>query len=541
MSTAQFTSPEALLAMMPESAPFSPAQRAWLSGFLSGFMNAAFAPAVPGINAPVAAGAPAAAPTAPEAEEEFPYHDPALKVAERLEMTADKPVARKLMSAMAQLDCGACGYLCQTYGEAIAKGEEKDLTRCTPGGKETNKALKEILAKNPLGNNFVPAEKVTTSKAAATGGAYTRDNPFKARLVRATPLNATGSAKDTRHVVFDLRNSGLSYKVGDALGVYPENCPDTVSRIMAMLGANGAEDVDGRSGDSVSLRHALLRERTLNRPSDELLALLAESATDETEQAELRKLATDGLPDGDMRHVIDLLEQYKSAKPAVDDFVEALSLLQPRLYSISSSLLACPNEVHLTVGVVRYTNTVGRKCNGVASTYFSDHLRPGQHVRVFVHQSPKFGLPKDRNTPIIMVGPGTGIAPFRAFLLERKVDRHPGKNWLFFGDQKSDSDFLYRDELEAMQAEGVLTKLDTAFSRDQAEKIYVQTRMQQNGAEIWKWLQEGAHFYVCGDASRMAKDVDNMLKQIVTEHGGVNGEAYVAEMSKAGRYQRDVY
>jgi len=218
--------------------------------------------------------------------------------------------------------------------------------------------------------------------------------------------------------------------------------------------------------------------------------------------------------------------------------------MRPRLYSISSSPAAHPDEVHLTVGIVRYLNACGRQCKGVASTYMAERLRPGQKANVFVHASHGFAPPADPNTPMIMVGPGTGIAPFRAFLQERASRKSPGRNWLFFGDQRREHDFLYREELEKWLVDGTLSRMDLAFSRDQKEKVYVQTRMLERGREIWAWLQEGAHFYVCGDAKRMAKDVDNALKQIVAEHGQMSADdagAYVSEMSKTKRYCRDVY
>ena len=523
--------------MLPDAAPFSPEQRAWLSGFFSGLVNTAAPAAADGSTG---TGAPPQHETQLAAgEEEFPWHDPALPIDERLKLAEGKPPARVMMAAMAQLDCGACGYLCETYSAAIADGAEKDLGKCTPGGTETKRKLKELVT--TVGVNGTAQRVAKRAAADHGGGQYTRDNPFPARLVQCLPLNKAGSAKDTRHVVFDLRNSGLTYKVGDALGLYPENSPVVAQHILEALHASGAEDVEGRDGNWVSLRQALLHERTITKPSDDLLALLAKAATDPNERQELDRLAAEGMAEDDHRHVLDLLHDHPSARPAAEQFAAALSPLQPRLYSISSSLLAFPNQVHLTVGLVRWQNRKGRQVDGVASTFLSDHVRPGQHVRLFVHPSPKFGLPADKSAPVVMVGPGTGIAPFRAFLHERRVDKHPGKNWLFFGDQRADQDFLYRDELAEMQLGGTLTRLDTAFSRDQAAKVYVQDRMVEHGAELWRWLQEGGHFYVCGDAKRMAKDVDAALKKVCTVHGGVDGEAYVAQMAKDGRYQRDVY
>jgi sulfite reductase (NADPH) flavoprotein alpha-component len=242
--------------------------------------------------------------------------------------------------------------------------------------------------------------------------------------------------------------------------------------------------------------------------------------------------------------IVDLVKQFPSSRPAPGDFVSTLSPLAPRLYSISSSPLAHPEQVHLTVGVVHFDGHAGRKCKGVASTFLAQRLSPGQKARVFVHASHKFGLPADGSRPVIMVGPGTGIAPFRAFLQEREAASAKGKNWLFFGDQRREQDFLYEQELNRWQSSGLLTRLDTAFSRDQQEKVYVQHRMLEHGAELWRWLQEQGVFYVCGDAKRMALDVDKALRQVIGTHGGLSpaeADKYVADMIRAGRYQRDVY
>jgi sulfite reductase (NADPH) flavoprotein alpha-component len=355
-------------------------------------------------------------------------------------------------------------------------------------------------------------------------------------------LNAEGSAKDTRHVVLDLRGSGITYKPGDALGVYPENCPDLVQSVLAALGASGAEDVPGWDAQPISLHDALLRDFSITRPSPDLLDLLSRCATDDTERDALTALRDDDAASEKM-HVVDLLLRFRSARPKPQDFVATLSPLAPRLYSISSSLKAHPGQVHLTVGAVRYTSASGRPSKGVCSTFLADRVRPGQKVRVFLHPSHKFGLPAG-DRPIIMVGPGTGIAPFRAFLQERAAAAAAGRNWLFFGDQKSACDFLYRDELTRYHSDGLLARLDTAFSRDQSRKIYVQDRMLEHGLDLWQWLQGGAHFYVCGDARRMAADVDKALRQLIATHGDLSPEAadqFVADLVRSGRYQRDVY
>ena len=560
--------------VVPESAPFTPAQRAWLNGFLAGALNlrtdgSSVAPHGQNgsngsrLHAQASSGsvngnggglAVAEAPAADE-EEDFPWHDPALPLDERVSLAEGKPFARRLMAAMAQLDCGACGYDCRIYSEAIASGSDKSLTKCAPGGKETARKLKELVAAEAASPGPVTgaAAAETSAKAPAAipergrpperSAAYDRHHPFPARLLRCDPLNRPGSTKDTRFVALDLKGSGLTYDVGDALGVFPENDPERVARIIKALGASGAEDVMGPDGEHVSLFDALGRHYSLGRPTDLMFELLINSAADAGEAGRLKEiLADDGDSGGD--EVLDLLEHFPSARPDPAEFVTALNPLQPRLYSISSSLKAYPDQVHLTVGVVRYLNGRRRECTGVCSTHFSDRVRPGQQVRAFVHPSHGFKVPADGNTPMIMVGPGTGIAPFRAFLQERRAAGAAGRNWLLFGDQRREHDFLYEEELEAYRRDGLLTRLDTAFSRDQADKVYVQHRMLENAAELWRWLQEGAHFYVCGDAKRMATDVDAALRRVVAEQGGMSPEgakAYVGELTKAKRYQRDVY
>jgi sulfite reductase (NADPH) flavoprotein alpha-component len=538
------------VAFLPESAPFTPAQRAWLNGFFAGAfgMNGAAS------TAPTAAAAPVVA--APEAEE-FPWHDSALPMDERLKLADGKPIERKLMAAMAQLDCGSCGYVCQTYAEAIAKGEESDLSKCSPGGKPTFVKLKELYAARtelPTTNGNGHAAGSNGSSHAATNGhvsvaanakeGHSRSNPFLAPLLACRPLSKVGSEKEIRFTAFNLKGSGLSYEVGDALGVYPENCPDLVEMILKAMGSRGDDLVPARDGRIVYSYEALVKDYSITKISDRFAKLLADSASDPSEASTLQALLSND-PDGifDNWDVLDLLEQFPSARPSVPKMIEALSPLQPRLYSISSSLKAHADEVQLTVGVVRYSRA-GRVRKGVASTFLAELLRPRQKVGIFVHPSKGFRLPADGNTPIIMVGPGTGVAPFRAFLEDRAAAGSKGKNWLFFGDQRRDYDFLYEEELEGYRKSGVLTRLDLAFSRDQEKKIYVQQRMKEAGAELWAWLEAGAHFYVCGDARRMALDVDHMLHAVIAEHGKMSPEKaseYVKSLSKAKRYQRDVY
>lgn len=364
---------------------------------------------------------------------------------------------------------------------------------------------------------------------------YSRQAPFPALLLTSRILNAAGSAKEVRHVEFDLTGSGLTYEAGDALGVLPHNCPQLVGDLLAALGCDGEEAVPAPDGATTSLRRALTESYDLGRPTADLLALTVPAGL----------IGAEPGPDpAVVPHVLDVLLANPHLKPPPVRFVQLLRKLQPRLYSISSSPRAHPGQVHLTVGTVRY-ELAGRVRLGVCSTFLAERAEPGlARVGVFVHRSKAFRPPADGTRPMIMVGPGTGIAPFRGFLHERRATGATGKNWLIFGDQRSATDFLYRDELTDFTASGLLSRLDTAFSRDQPEKIYVQHRMLEHAAELYAWLEAGAHFYVCGDASRMAKDVDAALHDVIIRAGGKSADqaaAYVQALKTAQRYARDVY
>jgi sulfite reductase (NADPH) flavoprotein alpha-component len=359
---------------------------------------------------------------------------------------------------------------------------------------------------------------------------YGRTNPFPAPLLTNRPLNAPGSAKDTRHLEFSLEGSGLEYQAGDALAVRPCNCPDLVGELIGVLGFAGDEKV----------YEALLREYEITR----LPAALAKAVAERTGDTALENLAGAELTKFlHGRDVLDFVRDHPAAKFSPAEFLPLLKKLPPRLYSISSSPKAHPGQVHLCVAVVR-TEFGGRPRKGVCSTFLADRCGMNSTVPAYVHHNKNFRPPADPAAPMIMVGPGTGIAPFRAFLEERRAIGAKGKNWLFFGDQHAATDFLYAEEVDAMLRDGTLTHLHTAFSRDQAEKIYVQQRMLENATELFAWLEEGAHFYVCGDAKRMANDVDRALHQIIEIAGGRTADQateYVRALSAAKRYQRDVY
>ncbi len=385
-----------------------------------------------------------------------------------------------------------------------------------------------------------PALAPILAPAGASLSAYGKKNPFPAVLLERINLNGRGSAKETVHVEISLAGSGLTYEPGDALGVLPVNDPSYVDELLGLLGAGGTEKVTTPRGEE-SLRDALLETyevNTLTRPFLTSYAELARSKVLDALLADKDRLSAWMYG----REILDVLEAWPVKGLAPAAFLEMLRKLPPRLYSIASSLGAHPDEVHLCVGVTRY-EAHGRKRLGVCSTYLSDRVDLDGTLRVYVDPNKNFKLPASVDTPVILVGPGTGIAPFRAFVEEREL-QGGGRNWLFFGEQHFDTDFLYQTEWQAWLKSGVLTRMDVAFSRDQKEKLYVQHRMREKARDLYAWLQDGAHFYVCGDEKRMAHDVHQALVDIVAEQGGLSApdaEAWVKQLQKDRRYQRDVY
>jgi sulfite reductase (NADPH) flavoprotein alpha-component len=388
--------------------------------------------------------------------------------------------------------------------------------------------------------DFAPSGGLQEAEAPPSKTTFSRANPFAAQLLTRRALNSAGSSKDTRHIEISIAGSGFDYKPGDALGVMPSNDSSVVSQILSRLKCDGEEEVPAPGGEKTSFGRALLRDYEINKIP---FALIEATAT--KGNATLQSLAgnrgeADKYCHG--RDVLDFVNEFDVViEPA--EFAKCLRKLSPRLYSIASSPRVAPESIHLTVAVPQFVSN-GRVHYGLCSGFLAHGIKPDENLPVFLQRSHAFALPQNPDAPMIMVGPGTGIAPFRAFLQDREASGAKGRNWLFFGDQHAATDFLYQEELEAFKQRRTLTHLHTAFSRDQEEKIYVQHRMLEHAAELWAWFQEGAYFYVCGDAKRMAKDVDAALHQVAQKAGSLSVEAsieFVDSLRQQKRYQRDVY
>jgi sulfite reductase (NADPH) flavoprotein alpha-component len=372
---------------------------------------------------------------------------------------------------------------------------------------------------------------------------WTRQNPFPGKLVVNRLLSTEESEKETRHFEIDLSGWGLSFEPGDSLAVYPTNDPELVDEIVHALGAKGDEQVTAAKTQK-PFREALLRDFSVTQPTPKFLKAIAERSAAPLLKELLhpeRKQDLDNYLWG--IEVIDFLVERPSAKFKPEEFVALLNKLQPRLYSVASSLRVFPDQVHFIVDVIRYESH-GKVRRGVCSTFLAERAEDAP-VPVYPSSAKHFHLPEDPNLPLIMIGPGTGVAPFRAFLQDRQATGAKGKNWLFFGAQREKCDFAYEEDFDQLKRDGILTQLDCAWSRDQAHKIYVQHKMLENAAEIWKWIDaEGAQFFVCGDAKRMAKDVDAALRTIIQEQGGKSmddANGYIEKLKNEKRYKRDVY
>ena len=377
--------------------------------------------------------------------------------------------------------------------------------------------------------------------------AFSRKNPFPAPLLIRRRLDGPGSEKQTFHYEFSLQDSGLVFEPGDSLGVFPQNASELVDEILNLLGFSGDEEVSGVSGESIPLRLALQRERTITTPSRQFVQLVAERIPsahflldycDPNNRAKLDTYLWG-------RHVVDFTLEYPELrnKLSAPEFAASFSKLQPRLYSIASSLKRYPEQAHLLVTNVGFVSH-GRARQGVCTSFLSERIEQGARVPAFIHSAKHFRLPDDPAAPIIMIGVGTGLAPYRGYLQEREALGATGRNWLFFGEQRRVANFYHEKEMADYSASGLLTRFDTAFSRDQASKIYVQHRIRECGSEVWAWLNDGAYLYVCGDAERMAPDVDAAIHAVAEEHGAMSKDAaaeYVANLRTQKRYRRDVY
>jgi sulfite reductase (NADPH) flavoprotein alpha-component len=555
--------PPPLPTLIPETAPFSPEQRTWLNGFLAGLLSLDS-----GVNPLTAAESAALLPEVGVAAEsrgrlsdgddgQASWHDPARPLTERMQLAESRPLRRRIMAAMGQQDCGQCGYNCEDYANAIFLKSEERLNLCVPGGKETARMLKTLYAEfgaipaaaKPANAQLARASAPAIDKApapipahaapAATAvSAPSRNHPAEVAFLSRTRLNKAGSSKETWHVELDLADSGITYSVGDSLGIVPSNHPALVDAVIAAIGAPPDFPIADRS-----LREVLSDGSSLGVAPDMLFELISYITGGERRQ-KAKELARGADPDGDAAtlDVLAALQKFPGIRPDPEAFVESLDPLQPRLYSIACSPKIDARRVALTVDAVRYTLGDRRRL-GVASTFLAERIAPGAKLKAYIQKAQSFALPCDSSVPIIMIGPGTGIAPFRAFLHERRAAKAPGKNWLFFGHQRRDCDFFYEDELAGMNAAGFLTHLSLAWSRDRARKFYVQDRMREAGRDLWSWIAEGAHIYVCG-AIAMGKDTERALLDIIAEHGARSLEqagVLLAALKKSGRYQTDVY
>ncbi|AQX54384.1 assimilatory sulfite reductase (NADPH) flavoprotein subunit [Priestia flexa] len=460
------------------------------------------------------------------------------------------PKLENLRFSVLSLGDSSYEFFCQTGKEFDQRLEELGGTRLYPRV-DCDLDFEELAAEwtegvlNGLseGSGAQMEAAVAVEDASAQPSTYSRTNPFKAEVLENLNLNGRGSNKETRHLELSLEGSGLTFEPGDSLGVYPENDPELVDSLISELSFNPDEVVKvNKQGDVRSLREALISNfeiTTLTKPLLEQVAKL-------TGNEELHALISDSAKVKEYvygRDLLDLIKDFGPLGVSVGDFVALLRKLPARLYSIASSLEANPDEVHLTIGAVRY-DSHGRERKGVCSILCAERLQPGDTLPVYIQHNQNFKLPSNPETPIIMVGPGTGVAPFRSFMQEREEVGAEGKSWMFFGDQHFVTDFLYQTEWQQWLKDGVLTKMDVAFSRDTAEKVYVQHRMKEHSKELFEWLEEGAVVYICGDEKHMAHDVHNTLIDIIEQEGNVSreqAEQYLADMQQQKRYQRDVY
>nr|WP_296775022.1 sulfite reductase subunit alpha [Rhodococcus sp. (in: high G+C Gram-positive bacteria)] len=592
-----------LIPYIPEDAPFTGDQRAWLSGFLAGLHSKLAMPTAGGGLADAVTTAPAvplqilygsqtgnAEALAQDAADLARTHgmDPHVASLDVIDMNALSAVRRLLVvtstygegempdnaqlfwdavaadsaprleglyfSVMALGDTSYDGY-CKAGKDIDARLEALGATRtadrldCDVEYEDAAATWLEstvpAIAAVDGGTATDAAPKVAAkpAKAPTKRSPWNRKNPYRASVLANRVLSGPESSKEVRHYAFSLGDSGLAYEAGDGLGVKPINNPELVDALIGRLRAAPDTTVTVK-GSEQRFDELLTHSYEIGVPSMDLVEFIAERSGDDELAHVLAtgdREALDAWTWG--KDVLDVLALDDKLALDPTELLELLRPLQHRVYSISSSPLAHEGTVHLTVASVRY-RSAERDRGGVCSTFLADRVSEGESAGVFLSANKSFRLPADDDAPVVMVGPGTGIAPFRAFLHERRARSASGRNWLFFGDQHRAEDFIYEDELDGLSRDGVLSRLDLAFSRDQAEKIYVQNRMRESGKELYGWLEEGGYFYVCGDATRMAKDVDSALHEVIAEHGGRSAdqaEDYVAELKRSKRYLRDVY
>jgi sulfite reductase (NADPH) flavoprotein alpha-component len=593
MSTPAKLVPRSLVPHIPEDAPFTPAQRAWLNGYLAGLYS--YAPAPYAVSAPLRVAVLYGSQTGTAeglarklikhlksagfdaALTSLEGYVPATLAGEKLALfvvsTYGEGEAPDAAQSFFQQLCVEHFPLLENLSYTVFALGDSHYEHFCQFGKDLDAKLRALGAiplldrvecdvevdapfaawksavEDRLRNlalNPQPAAPIQTPPPAPADSApqSSRERPFSAPVVEKRALTAPESSKRTIHLAFSIDDSPLQYEAGDACGVIPYNSPELADSILALLPFTGSETIHVHGSDPLPLRQALLEKFSIARLTRHTVSNFASIAqcaklgalTKPEQHAEL-----DSFLHG--RDFIDLLKECPNSIQTTDQLVKVLPRLMPRLYSISSSPLAHPGQVHTTVSVVRF-QAHGRNRGGVCSTLLDDRVQVGDRLPLYIQPNKRFRLPADPSAPIVMIGPGTGIAPFRAFLHQRLVTGAPGRNWLFFGERSAATDFLYRDEIEEMTSGGHLTRLDAAFSRDREHKVYVQDLMAQNAKQLWSWLEEGAFVYVCGDASRMAKDVDKTLHAIVQMQGGMDPEAaaaYVHSLRDAHRYQRDVY
>ncbi|HCH02093.1 MAG TPA: assimilatory sulfite reductase (NADPH) flavoprotein subunit [Vibrio sp.] len=429
-------------------------------------------------------------------------------------------------------------YLSKLGATAFLERLDCDVDYEAPASEWRKQALEKV--KETLSASDAQVVQLPVGQSAHVESPWNKQTPYTASLLTSQKITGRDSGKDVRHIEIDLEGSGITYQPGDALGVWYENSSALVAAILEQVGLSGIESIE-LDGESISIHSALVNKFEITASNPQLVTKYSELSGSK----KLQKLVEDKdklREYAGNTQMIDVLKEKKT-KLTAEELASLFRKLTPRLYSIASSQAEVEDEVHLTVGLVEYQQGEETRYGG-ASHYLTHRLEEGDKVKVFIEHNNNFKLPQDDNTPVIMIGPGTGIAPFRSFIQEREARDAEGKNWLFFGDRTFTQDFLYQVEWQKFLKSGVLTKLDVAFSRDQAEKVYVQDRILENAAEVWQWLQQGAYLYVCGDANRMAKDVHEALISVAEQQGKLGrdqAEAFINDLRKAKRYQRDVY